>query len=464
MQTLTLSLRRGKTPLYLQLYTALQQQIRTGQLQAGERLPGKRRLAADLDVSVNTVDTAYGMLAAEGYIQSIPRSGFTVCKLLNVTTKAAPLVQPPVSTPAPQFLYDFTTSSIDTTLFPFKTWRRIHQSILSQQPQLLNHGERSGDEVLRRAIAAHLREHRGVVCGAHQVVVGAGMEYLLGLLARLFSASCFAVENPGYPRTAHILKNNGAAVRFVSLDAQGMSVQHLCKSEAQIAYITPSHQFPTGVTMPAARRYELLTWASQAPGRYIIEDDYDSEFRFDTKPLPSLQGMDAAGRVIYVGTFSKSLAPAFRIAYIVLPQTLVPRWNSEFGFYSCTVSRFEQHTLAQMMENGQFAAHLRRLRLAYRRRRDLLIDALRGAFPDIALQGTHTGLHLLAALPGWPDAEQLVQAAATQSVRCSSLSSYDAHTPHETRAQVVLGYAGLADDAIPPAVQRLSLAWNHSAS
>ena len=142
---------------------------------------------------------------------------------------------------------------------------------------------------------------------------------------------------------------------------------------------------------------------------------------------------------------------------------LVPRWNSEFGFYSCTVSRFEQHTLAQMMENGQFAAHLRRLRLAYRRRRDLLIDALRGAFPDIALQGTHTGLHLLAALPGWPDAEQLVQAAATQSVRCSSLSSYDAHTPHETRAQVVLGYAGLADDAIPPAVQRLSLAWNHSA-
>lgn len=462
MQTLTLSLRRGKTPLYLQLYNALQQQIRTGQLQAGERLPGKRRLAADLAVSVNTVDTAYGMLAAEGYIQSIPRSGFTVCKLLNVTSRAKSPIEPPAAAPAAPFLYDFTTSSIDTALFPFKTWRRIHQSILSQQPQLLNHGERSGDEVLRRAIAAHLREHRGVVCGAHQVVVGAGMEYLLGLLARLFSASCFAVENPGYPRTAHILQNNGAAVRFVSLDAQGMCVESLSSSGADIAYITPSHQFPTGVTMPAARRYELLTWASQAPNRYLIEDDYDSEFRFDTKPLPSLQGMDAAGRVIYVGTFSKSLAPAFRIAYIVLPQALLPRWNEEFGFYSCTVSRFEQHTLAQMMENGQFAAHLRRLRLAYRRRRDILTDALRSTFPKIDLQGTHTGLHLLASLPGWPDAEQLVQAAAAQSVRCSSLSSYDAQNPRQTHAQVVLGYAGLTDDAIAPAVQRLSLAWNPS--
>ena len=461
MQTLTLSLQRGKTPLYLQIYAALQQEIRTGRLQAGERLPGKRRLAADLSVSVNTVDTAYGMLAAEGYLQSVPRSGFVVCSVAAVPAAAAvPPSAPPSASPKSSFLYDFTTTSIDTSLFPFKTWRRLHQNILSQQPDLLNHGERPGDEVLRRAIAAHLREHRAVSCGAHQVVVGAGMEYLLGLVARLFSGACFAVENPGYSRTAHILQNNGAAVRFVELDEQGMSVDALSKSGADIAYITPSHQFPTGVTMPAARRYDLLAWARQAPGRYLIEDDYDSEFRFDSKPLPSLQGMGAAERVIYIGTFSKSLAPAFRIAYIVLPQHLLARWNEEFGFYSCTVSRFEQHTLAQMMENGQFAAHLRRLRLAYRRRRDLLTDALCRAFPDITLAGTHTGLHLLAQLPGCDDADILVQTAAQHSVLCSSLSSYDAHAPRQTRAQVVLGYAGLSDDAIASAVQRLSLAWN----
>jgi GntR family transcriptional regulator/MocR family aminotransferase len=436
-------------------------------LPAGEKLPGKRRLAADLQVSVNTVDTAYQMLTAEGYLTARPRSGFTVCRLerLQLQPHGSAAQRPMASSVAPAahpWLYDFETAVIDTSLFPFKTWRRIQRDLLAGNPQLLNHGPLQGDENLRAAIAKHLREYRGAQCTPRQIVIGAGIEYLLGLLARLFAGAAFAVENPGYARTHRILQNNGAQVMFVPVDTQGMSAQALAASGAQLAYVTPSHQFPTGVTMPVGRRTELLRWACTAPGRYLIEDDYDSEFRFDGRPVPSLQGLDEAGRVIYISTFSKSIAPAIRIAYMVLPPSLLPLYEAAFGLYSCTVSRFEQQTLCRFIAGGHFARHLARLRNVYRQRRDALVAALEDALgaENITVRGEHTGLHLLLEVHGALSGTQLVQRAAAQGVRLNGLFAYD-QLPHAAKDEpvVVLGYAGLPPEQIPRAAAALAQAW-----
>ena len=288
-------------------------------------------------------------------------------------------------------------------------------------------------------------------CRPHQIVVGAGLEYLLGLLAPLLPGPA-AVETPGYPRALQVLENNGVACCCLPVDADGLSLDALNRSDAAVCYVTPSHQFPTGVTMPAGRRAELLHWAARRPGqRYIIEDDYDSEFRFDTRPLPSLQGMAGAdGPVVYLSTCSRSLAPGIRIAYMVLPEHLLPAWHAKYRLYSGTVSRFEQQTLARFITEGYFTRHLARERVAYKVRRDALTTALRGAFApeELTLAGLHTGLHLLAKLHDAPPDAALRQAAGQQGVRLSLLSDYD--LPGAARSAdgtLVLGYGSLSDEA-----------------
>ena len=316
------------TPLYEQLYESLAEAMRAGELAAGTRMPGKRRLAAELSVSVNTVDGAYQILAAEGYLEARERSGFYVQEYLALPTRpetanAAPApreAEPRPEIVEPSIKYDLSTRGVDPELFPFRTWARLQKELLYSSPQLLTHGDAQGDRELRQALADYLEEYRGVRCSPEQIVVGAGLEYLLGLLAPLLPGPA-AVENPGYPRAKQVLENNGVPCCCLPVDEDGLSVAALSASGAAVCYITPSHQFPTGVTMPAGRRAELLHWAARRPGeRYIIEDDYDSEFRFDTRPLPSLQGMAGAdGPVVYLSTCSRSLAPSIRIAYMVLP-------------------------------------------------------------------------------------------------------------------------------------------------
>jgi GntR family transcriptional regulator/MocR family aminotransferase len=485
----------SSVPLYEQLYRSLAADMRAGTLPAGTRMPGKRSLAAELSVSVNTVDAAYQRLAAEGYLVSRARSGFYVEEYLTLPagstgTPHSPMAAPGVSAPAtegpettgpsnPPIQYDLSTGGIDTGLFPFRTWGRLQKELLYASPELLAHGDAQGDEALRTALAAYLEEYRGVRCAPHQIVVGAGLEYLLGLLAPLLPGPV-AVEDPGYPRAARVLRNNGVACRYLPVDEGGLSVQALAASDAAVCYITPSHQFPTGVTMPAPRRAELLHWAAQQPrSRYIIEDDYDSEFRFDTRPLPSLQGMAGAdGPVIYLSTCSRSLAPSIRIAYMVLPEHLLPRWRQTYALYSGTVSRFEQQTLARFINEGYFARLLARERVAYKARRTRLAEALRAAFApertdfslQIDLSGLHTGLHLLLTVRGLPpqvtDVE-LARAARAEGVRVSPLSAYYAAQPDFAQPDfekgnfpctLVLGYGALADALCEEAAEALKIA------
>lgn len=460
MQGVHLYFREGGPPLYRQLYDHLAGEILSSRLAAGERLPGKRRLAQELHVSVNTVDAAYQMLAAEGYLCARPRSGFTVCPLERLDRTARPV--PAVEEPAvPAWRFDLGTGGVDTALFPFKTWRRIQREVLAGSPDLLNRGHPQGDEDLRAAIARYLYEYRGVTCHAGQIVVGAGIEYLLSLLARLFVGRCFAVEDPGYPRTHRVLENNGAAVAFVPVDAQGLLPAALEESGADLACVTPSHQFPTGVTMPVGRRTALLRWAGAREGRWLIEDDYDSEFRFDGRPLPALQGLDGGERVLYIGTFSRSIAPAIRIAYMVLPLPLLARFRTEFGFYSCTVGRFEQQTLRRFLEEGHYARHLARARNAYKARRDRLIGALGESLGEgrLDVSGAHTGLHFLLRVGRTELSQpQLTARAAAQGVHLSGLAAYQ-HDPHPDPPVLVLGYGGLREEDIVPAAQALAAAW-----
>ena len=442
-------------PLYEQLYRSLAGEMRSGTLAAGTRMPGKRRLAAELSVSVNTVDAAYQMLAAEGYLESRERSGFYVQEYLALPQAAAPEAAPPPRQPQPQppappVRYDLSTRGVDPGLFPFRTWARLQKELLYSSPELLTHGDAQGDPALRQALAEYLSEYRGVQCGAHQIVVGAGLEYLLGLLAPLLPGTA-AVETPGYPRARQVLENNGVHCCCLPVDADGLSLAALNQSEAAVCYVTPSHQFPTGVTMPAGRRAELLHWAARRPGeRYIIEDDYDSEFRFDTRPLPSLQGMAGAdGPVVYLSTCSRSLAPSIRIAYMVLPEHLLPAWREKYRLYSGTVSRFEQQTLARFITEGYFTRHLARERVAYKARRDALAAALNAAFApgELTLAGLHTGLHLLAKLKDPPPDAALRRAAEAQGIRLGLLSDYDLTGNAPSAGTLVLGYGSLADEA-----------------
>ena len=450
-------------PLYEQLYRSLAAEMRAGTLTAGTRMPGKRRLAAELSVSVNTVDAAYQILATEGYMEPRERSGFYVQEYLALPTRPEE-VPPPVSVALPEAAeppvrFDLSTRGVDPGLFPFRTWARLQKELLYSAPELLTPGDARGDAALRQALAGYLAEYRGVQCNPEQLVVGAGLEYLLGLLAPLLPGPA-AVETPGYPRARQVLENNGVPCRCLPVDADGLSLTALSASDAAVCYVTPSHQFPTGVTMPAGRRAELLHWAARAPGRrYIIEDDYDSEFRFDTRPLPSLQGMAGAdGPVVYLSTCSRSLAPGIRIAYMVLPRQLLGAWQEKYELYSGTVGRFEQQTLARFITGGYFTRHLARERTAYKARRDALAAALRTSFApeELTLAGLHTGLHLLAQLKDPPPDAALRAAARQYGVRCSLLSDYDlTGTAHSAAGTLVLGYGSLPDADCAAAGERL---------
>lgn len=475
-------------PLYEQLYAALAADIKSGALTPGSALPGRRSMAARLGVSVSTVDSAYQMLAAEGLVLSEQRRGFFVQEtgglLHNRPTQhaqanAAPGAQEgvgtgtqkePISaaddgssqTASARYQYDLSTGSVDTALFPISGWARIQRDLLYKDPSLLQRGEMQGEWDLRTQIAAYLSEYRGVIGSADQIIVGAGIEYLLGCLAHLFAHRTVAIENPGYLRTRAVLQNSGIACLPVSIDEDGLSVTALQACGADLCYVTPSHHFPTGVTMPARRRAQLLSWAADEPDRWILEDDYDSEFRFDTKPLPSLQGMAGPdANVVYLTTFSKSLAPGIRIACMVLPQKLLAVYQRDFAVYANTVSRVEQMTLCRFMASGQFSRHIARMRLAYKRRMEHFAVALHKNLGDgLTLRATHSGLHFLLTYPGAGGEGAMVAAAAAEGVRLRGLGAYYM-TDYEscTPDTVVAGYAALREEDIDAVAAALARAW-----
>lgn len=453
-------------PLYEQLYRHIRGEIESGRLATGERLPSKRTLAAHLKISVVTVEGAYNQLLAEGYLLSRPKRGFFV-----QAAQAAPVVRPPRPLPPPEepvrpiFRYNFSTSAVDTALFPFATWAKLMREVLSQQEDtLLSTPHPQGVPELRETIAAHLYRFRGIRAAPAQIVVGAGSEVLTSLLVQLLGREGrYGVEDPGYTKTHRILRSCGVAVEPIPLDSQGLVVDELDRHRVQVVHVTPSHHFPLGIIMPAARRQALLRWAAQKPGRYILEDDYDSEFRFSGRPIPALQSLDSMERVIYLNTFAKSLAPSLRISYMVLPPHLLERWRREFWFYSSTVPSFEQYALARFMDRGHFERHLNRTRTRYKARREALLAAARdtGLTQAGSFAGGDAGLHLLLWMDRRWREDELAARAAEVGVGVSPLSICDLTPPPADRPPaLILGYTRVAAEDMAPALELLKSAWN----
>ena len=455
MTSFTIELdRSGSKPLYEQLYEHLAGELRSGRLREGERLPSKKALAEHLRISRNTVETAYAMLCQEGYAVSRPRSGTFAARVEPRFSPAAPTPLPP-EPERPRPRYDFATNTVDAASFPFRSWARLGKEVLYNGEDLLAAGDSLGDLRLREALAKYLREFRAVDCRAGQIVIGAGMEYLLMLLSRVLPPELsFAVEDPGYARTAAVLAGCGRKLCHIPLDGDGLRLDELERSGADVACITPSHQFPTGVVMPVPRRQALLRWASAADGRYVVEDDYNSEFSFSGRPIPSLQGMDGSC-VIYISTFSRVLAPSIRIAYMVLPPELLLRSRPLLREYSSTVSRFEQNTLAAFIEGGFLSRHLSRMKTLYRRRRDALLSLLAPhlAAEGLTVLGGGAGLHLL--LRGESAAiARIRERAERNGVRVPGLNEYR-FTGGGAEDTLLLGYAGMDEARMAEAVSLL---------
>lgn len=450
---------QGKIPLYEQIYRHVVEEIRSGRLKEGDKLPSKRALVAHLGVSLSTVEGAYGLLVAEGYVRPLPRSGYRVCavaapELPPTTLPAQEVYQPPaVVDPSPALSDCFSTGAVDTSVFPYAAWARLMRRAV-QEPALLQRGHPQGDLPLREALCVFLHQYRGVSCRPEQVVVGAGMEYLLDVLLQLLPGKGpVGLEDPGYRAIYRSVTNMQRSFLPLPVDNQGLRPDALEESGVTSVYVTPSHQFPMGVTMPAPRRAALLRWAYAQPERYIVEDDYDSEFRYTSRPIPAMQGGDPGGRVVYTGTFSRSIAPSIRAAYLILPEGLLPAYRERFAHGASTVSRFEQWVLANFLSSGQYARHLRRVGGLYRARCATLTHALEGAFPQGLVSGNDAGLHLLLTLPGRGDGE-MVTAAAKAGYRVHSLGEY-CHGPSPLPGTLVLGFAGLEVERAAQAVEDL---------
>ena len=441
-------------PLYEALYRCIRTDILSGVLKPGEKLPSKRTLAQNLEVSKITVEGAYNQLLGEGYIRAQEKVGYFVEDIPQALVPAE--VSSTAATPEESRpLLDLTGSG--TEKFPFSVWSRLQREVM------LDYGEKlllplpnQGIAPLRQAIAAHLHAFRAMNVDPENILIGAGTDFLYNLLIQLLGRhKTYAVEDPGYSKIHKIYAAGGVRCISVPMDQEGVRPDAL--GDAQVLHLSPAHHFPTGLVTSVPRRQALLAWAQNADG-YIIEDDYDSEFRFDAHPKPTMQSLDPSGRVIYMNTFSKSLAPSIRISYMVLPPALMESFRRNLGFYSCTVSSFEQYTLARFLSSGHFEKHINRMRKYYKNRRNQVVSALNNcAFAEkLTIREEDAGLHFLLKVDTDMTDRELVQYCEDKGIRLRALSSYyHQPIPDEDKQCLVINYAGVNQEAL----ERVLAAW-----
>ena len=489
-----------------QLYQALRQRVLDGRLVSGTRLPASRDLAAALSISRNSVVRAYDQLYAEGFIEGRVGDGTYVAQLPQTTPPAKKLstkvstglstgLSPGLSTKRPdlpvisssQVIHSAALGRVENNhlplpptgpprafrvgipafdLFPFDVWAKLNAAFWRKPDlQQLCYGDPAGDERLRGLIAAYLRSSRGMHCTAEQIVITSGAQQAISLCAQLLVApgDGVAVENPGYRAAGHAFALAGAKLHGVAVDSEGIDCSALNAIDScRLAYVTPSHQYPMGVVMSLARRLELLAWAERTGG-WIIEDDYDGEYRYSGAPLAPLAALDRSGRVLYVGTFGKVAFPALRLGYLVLPMALVQPFARRRAVDVRHSEVSTQAVMAEFMASGHFQRHVRRMRRAALSRRNALlaewpqgVDGV-GSVPAVA-----AGLHLTIPVQGLEREQALIAKAAGVGVEINGLSNYwlpDSVTPQDRRAGLVLGFAAVPEVQISQALARLRLAW-----
>ena len=450
----------GSDSLYIHLYKCIKNDILQEVLHAGEKLPSKRSLAKNLNISVITVENAYAQLIAEGYVYSIAKKGYFVADIKTITQKREPVLSAEnvqLSSGKSNYFADFTSNQTSSAHFPFSIWAKLTRELLTNnQPELLTNPPCGGILPLREAIAGHLKAFRNMTVSPEQIIIGAGTEYLYGLLLQLLGfEKHYGVEDPGYHKISQIYESHCVSCRFVSMDTYGVKISDLEKQNVDVLHISPSHHFPTGIVMPISRRYELLGWAAKSEGRYIIEDDYDSEYRLNGQPIPTLQSIDIQERVIYINTFTKTLASTVRISYMVLPKHLVNTFYSKLYFYSCTVSNFEQYTLAHFISEGYFEKHINRMRNYYHGKRDHLLHAIKNsplaAYATISEEDA--GLHFLLTLKmNLPD-EEFLQKLEQSGIKLSSLSQYYRVPPEDVNHIFIMNYSFVSEETMEKAIE-----------
>ena len=425
---LTYSLDKNKGHLSKELYKALKRDIEEGNLKRGEKLPSKRAFARNCSVSTITVQNAYDQLVSEGYITSYEKKGYFVSDGVGKKRAAVSFVVKEEEEKAKMDLPDLSNNRVREDNFPFSIWSRLMRKTMAEkQKQLLSPMATEGVYELRKAISHHLSSFRGMAVSPSQVLVGAGTEYLYSLIIQLLGRDkTYAIEDPGYMKLERIYESNGVKSTRVQLDEKGLSLELLEDSGADIAHISPNHHYPTGITMPLDRRYEILSWAAGKEDRYILEDDYDSEFRVSRNPFPTLYTLDGSGSVIYMNTFSKSLASTVRISYMVLPFDLSERFKEKLSFYSSTVSSFEQYTLASFILDGYFEKHINRMRLFYIRQRKAILSLIYSSpMKDrCSVIENDSGLHFILRLHTTLSDEKVKEILKEEGIKISALSDF----------------------------------------
>lgn len=464
MYELTIELNaNNKIPLYEQIYNFIKNEIKNGNIPCKTKLPSTRALAKHLAVSRSTVDLAYAQLVSEGYIESEPYRGYFVAEITLLydigngekeTARERRMADE-------SNLIDFSPWGIDLSSFPFNAWRKISRGLLSvDNKDLFAPCHYKGEWQLRQEISRYLYEARGVRCLSEDIILGAGNEYLLAMINQLFpDKPNVAMENPTYMQAYHVFRQNGNTIIPVNVDKSGMIVKELMESEAKIAYVMPSHQFPTGVVMPIKRRLQLIEWAMKDTERYIIEDDYDSEFRYLGKPIPALQSVDSGGKVIYLGTFSKSIAPSIRMSYMILPPSLMKRFEERTSFYSQTVSKMDQMIVSEFMKDGYFERHLNKMRAVYRNKHDMIISLLKDSKGKITVSGENSGLHIIVTVNNQMSEEKLIARAKEEGVLIHGISQYYIGRNNATKSTVLIGFASLSGEEIATGIAKIRSAW-----
>lgn len=451
----------SKEPLFAAVYLQVRNAIKDG---FTGRLPSKNQASEIFEVSKITIERAYNQLLTEGYIFSRPRSGYFVnvsyCESILKLEQKEPLVynvKDKVS-----YKFDLSTYQVDSESFPFDVWSRISRKILREERQhLLNSTAAKGTLDLRQQIAVYLRDYRGIEAHPEQLVIGAGTEWISSLFIQLLRPrNIFAIENPGYAKLRKILYAHSLQVEHIPMTENGISLDALEQIKPEVVHITPSHHFPLGSIMPVQQRLELIK-AAEKLDFYIIEDDYDSEIRFEGRPIPALQSLAKSERVIYINTFAKSLAPSLRISYMLLPPALLTKFEKEFYFYSCTVPGFEQYVLAEFMKSGQFARHLNRVRNLYKVKHDCLIEKLQKSklMKNIIIRSNNAGMHFLLQYKGKLDEKEMIEKAAKKGIKLSGLSEFYGEKKNIPPSTVVIGFAKIDENKVAELVKKLEKAW-----
>ena len=449
------------TPMYEQIYEYIKQDILHGNFAKNTKLPSSRILAEQLNVSRSTINSAYGQLLSEGYIYSKEKRGYYVSDVnrLQIFTHTEQLLKKDedvFNLIKEKKQYTFSPFSIDTENFPYSIWRKLTNNVISYlNAEALSLGDSQGDDSFRQAIWEYLTGAREIHCSKEQIIVGAGTDYLLMLLCGLFPESYkIAMENPSYMRAYHVFSGLNRTVLPVPVTNTGMDISSLIKTDTSIAYVTPSHQYPLGVIMSVAKRHELLQWANQGE-RYIIEDDHDSEFRYKGLPIPSLQSMDTKEKVIYMGTFSRAIAPAIRVSYMVLPPSLMELYQKKFAHYSSTVSRVDQKILTDFIKQGYLERHLNKMRKIYHQKHDYMLKAFRCFGDKVSITGEHAGLHLVVTFRNGLSEEEIMHRAKSVGIYLYNIKEHEIVPLDYTEPTFLFGFAGLSEKEIAETISKL---------